>query len=296
MRKLMFIINPVAGRGMYTVGLGEALRIFYEGGYEPTVFFTTRKSEAITLAADRAADYDCVCCLGGDGTLSDVVAGLMLVSDPPPIGYIPLGTANDVAATLKLPRNDPAAAARTIVDGAPMGWDVGALGDHDYFTYVAAFGAFTDVSYETPQQTKQALGHLAYVLEGMNRLPRLPHYHVRVELDGDRVLEGDYIFGGVTNSTSVAGLVKLDSTKVGLDDGEFEVTLVRYPAGLADMNQLMGEAVAQNFEGDYLRMVRAKKARFRFTEAVPWTRDGEAGGSYTDVTVENLNQAVRIIV
>ena len=296
MRKLMFIINPVAGRGMFKLGLGDALHTLYLGGYEPTLFFTTRKGEAIRLAADNAENFDLVCCLGGDGTLSDVVAGLMMVPNPPPIGYFPLGTANDVATTLRLPKNDLAAAARLVVDGTPMDWDVGALGEHDFFTYVAAFGAFTDVSYETPQQRKQALGNLAYILEGMNRLPHLPHYITRVELDGDRVFEGDFIVGGVTNSTSVAGMIKLDPSRVRLDDGRFEVTMIRYPESLSDMNTLMGEFVGQKYDGEFIKVVQASRAKFIFSQEVPWTRDGESGGRFTSVTLENRPQAVRIIV
>lgn len=204
MKKLLFIINPVAGRGMYRQGLGEALFTLHSAGYEPTLRFTTRAGEAIELA-QLAAGCDLVCCLGGDGTLSEVTSGLMRLpaEKRPPVGYFPLGTANDVATTLKLPKNDPAAVARRIAEGAPRAWDIGCFGEDKYFTYVAAFGAFTDVSYETPQQSKQALGHLAYLLEGMNRLPKLPHYRTKVEMDG-KTVEGDYIFGGVTNSTSVA--------------------------------------------------------------------------------------------
>ena len=208
MKKLFFIINPVAGRGMYKQGLGEALYTLYSAGYEPTLRFTSRAGEAVELA-QLSAGYDLVCCLGGDGTLSEVTSGLMALKPEqrPPIGYFPLGTANDVATTLKLPKNDPAAVARRIAEGSPMAWDVGVFGGDRYFTYVAAFGAFTDVSYETPQQSKQALGHLAYLLEGMNRLPKLPHYRTRVEMDGE-VVEGDYIFGGVTNSPSISTRVR----------------------------------------------------------------------------------------
>lgn len=296
MQKLLLIINPVAGRGMYKTGLGDALHILYTGGYEPTVMFTTKSGEAVKLAADNGADYDVVCCLGGDGTLSEVVAGLMLVPTPPPIGYFPLGTANDVATTLKLPKNDIPACARLVVSGTPVEWDVGALGNHDFFTYVAAFGAFTDVSYETPQQSKQALGHLAYILEGVNRLPRLPHYQTRVEFADGSVKEGDFIFGGVTNSTSVAGLVKLDEDVVSLDDGKFELTLVRYPANLIDMNTLVSEVTAKERDGEFLSITQTSSARFIFNEPVPWTRDGEAGGVYSDVCVENRTRAVRIIV
>ena len=296
MKKLFFIINPVAGRGMYKQGLGEALYTLYSAGYEPTLRFTSRAGEAVELA-QLSEGYDLVCCLGGDGTLSEVTSGLMALKPEqrPPIGYYPLGTANDVATTLKLPKNDPAAVARRIAEGSPMAWDVGVFGGDRYFTYVAAFGAFTDVSYETPQQSKQALGHLAYLLEGMNRLPKLPHYRTRVEMDGE-VVEGDYIFGGVTNSTSVAGLVKLDQDMVALDDGEFEVALVKYPATLADLNALVSQAVSKNFNGEMMSIRKAHTVRFTFADPVPFTRDGEPGGVHTDVKIENAHSAVRIIV
>ena len=296
MKKLFFIINPVAGRGMYKQGLGEALYTLYSAGYEPTLRFTSRAGEAVELA-QLSEGYDLVCCLGGDGTLSEVTSGLMALKPErrPPIGYFPLGTANDVATTLKLPKNDPAAVARRIAEGSPMAWDVGVFGGDRYFTYVAAFGAFTDVSYETAQQSKQALGHLAYLLEGMNRLPKLPHYRTRVEMDGE-VVEGDYIFGGVTNSTSVAGLVKLDPDMVALDDGEFEVALVKYPATLADLNALVSQAVSKNFNGEMMSIRKAHTVRFTFADPVPFTRDGEPGGVHTDVKIENAHSAVRIIV
>ncbi|MEG1790560.1 MAG: YegS/Rv2252/BmrU family lipid kinase [Oscillospiraceae bacterium] len=295
MKKLMFIINPVAGRGSYKQGLGEALGVLYAGGYVPTLYFTTRAGEAVSLAAEHAGDYDVVCCLGGDGTLSDVVAGLLTLPNPPPIGYFPLGTANDVATTLKLPKNDTVAAAKLVVAGTPLPWDAGSMGESDKFVYVAAFGAFTDVSYETTQQSKQTLGSLAYLLEGMNRLPRLPHYHTRVELSGDRVFEGDYIFGCATNSTSVGGLVKLDQSRVDLSDGEFEISLVRYPANLLDLNTLMSEAVTKNGNGEFFTLTQAHKARFIFDAPVPWTRDGEAGGAYADITIENISGKIEII-
>jgi diacylglycerol kinase family enzyme len=219
----------------------------------------------------------------------------MRIPDPPPVGYFPLGTANDVATTLKLPKNDLVAAAKLIISGTPMEWDVGSLGDSDYFTYVAAFGAFTDVSYETSQQKKQTLGQLAYLLEGMNRLSRLPHYCPRVELDG-KVLENDYIFGGVTNSTSVAGLLRLNPSKVKLDDGKFEVALVKTPSSLAELNKLISEVLTQNYMGEYLEVRQASRVRLTFSEPVPMTRDGKNGGVFTDVLLENIPRALKIFV
>ena len=295
-KSLLVIVNPVAGRGMYRQGLGEALHILYSAGYVPTVRFTTRAGEAVDLAAEGGAQYDALCCLGGDGTLSDVVTGLMRVpaGQRPPLGYFPLGTANDVATTLRLPKNDPAAAARRMVESAPRPWDVGYMGSGRYFTYVAAFGAFTDVSYETSQQSKQALGHLAYLLEGVNRLAKLPHYQTRVELDG-QALEGNFIFGGVTNSTSVAGLVKLDQNLVSLDDGLFEVSLVRFPENLADMNKLMAEVAARKYDGEMFSIRRSQSVRFIFAESVPFTRDGEPGGNYEDLLIENHRAALTLL-
>ena len=295
-KSLLVIVNPVAGRGMYRQGLGEALHILYSAGYVPTVRFTTRAGEAVDLAAEGGAHYDALCCLGGDGTLSDVVTGLMRVpaGQRPPLGYFPLGTANDVATTLRLPKNDPAAAARRMVESAPRPWDVGYMGSGRYFTYVAAFGAFTDVSYETSQQSKQALGHLAYLLEGVNRLAKLPNYQTRVELDG-QALEGNFIFGGVTNSTSVAGLVKLDQNLVSLDDGLFEVSLVRFPENLADMNKLMAEVAARKYDGEMFSIRRSQSVRFIFAESVPFTRDGEPGGSYEDLLIENRRAALTLL-
>lgn len=296
MKSLLLIINPVAGRGTYKNGLGEALHVLHSAGYVPTVRFTTRAGEAVELAGSSRG-YDMVCCMGGDGTLSDVIEGLMRLEqdERPPIGYFPLGTANDVATTLRLPKGDLPACARRIVSGEARGWDVGGLGNGRYFTYVAAFGAFTDVSYETPQQNKQALGHLAYILEGMNRLTRLPHCNCRVELDGGAVEEGDFIFGGVTNSTSVAGLVKLDQDLVSLDDGLFEVSLVRFPENLADMNKLMGEAAARNYNGEMFSIRRASTVTFTFAEPVPFTRDGEPGGSHVSITIRNRRAALRLL-
>ncbi|NLC73561.1 MAG: diacylglycerol kinase family lipid kinase [Ruminococcaceae bacterium] len=295
MKKLMFIVNPVAGRMMYKGGLGEALRILSDGGYLPTVYFTNGAGDAATLVRDNSSDYDLICCMGGDGTLSEVVSGLLNIENAPPIGYFPLGTANDVATTLGIPKNNPAEVAKRVLEGKPMPWDVGVSCSSRSFTYVAAFGAFTDVSYETPQESKQALGHLAYMLEGLNRIPRLPKYKTRVIFDDKEELEDDFIFGGVTNSTSVAGFIKLNRDLVKLDDGKFEVALVKYPMSLTDVNLLVSEVLSQNYSGDYFKIIQASKVRFIFEEDVPWTHDGEDGGTYKDVTFSNIPGAVKII-
>ena len=295
MKKLLFIVNPMAGKSAYRNNFGEALLALHEGGYIPTVRFTARRGDAAEIARTCGRDYDLVCCLGGDGTLSEVMAGLVSSPAPrPPIGYIPLGTANDVATTLDLPKNNILAAVDRMLYGYPMDFDVGTFGE-DTFTYVAAFGAFTDVSYETPQQEKQALGHFAYVLEGMMRLPKITQYHAKVEYDRG-VIEDDFLFGGVMNSTSVAGLIHLNSEEIKLDDGLFELALVRGPRNIADLRQTVTALINRNYSGPCIQMIPTPWAKFTFDSPVAWTRDGEDGGACQEVTLRNLNKAVQIMV
>lgn len=297
MKKLLFIVNPMAGKGAYKASFGETLFTMHSGGIVPTVRFTEARGDATAIAEAEGADYDIVCCLGGDGTLSEVMEGVVQLPEGqrPPIGYIPLGTANDVATTLNLPKNNMVAAARRVVCGQPMDFDVGAFGDKGTFTYVAAFGAFTDVSYETPQQEKQALGHFAYVLEGMMRLPKITKYHAVVEYDGT-VLEDDFLFGGVMNSTSVAGLIHLNSEKIRLDDGLFELALVKSPKNIMDLRTILSDLREQNYDGAFIKLVPASYAKFTFDQPVAWTRDGEEGGAYQEITFRNLKRAVQILV
>ena len=295
MKKLLLIINPMAGKSMYKEGLGEALFTLSKGGYEVTLRFTEGPGHTTRLAKELGQEYDVVCCMGGDGTLSELMEGVVSLEKQPLIGYFPLGTANDVATTLKLPKSNAPASAERIVNGSPMDFDLGTFGDDGNFTYVAAFGAFTDVSYETPQQEKQALGHFAYVLEGMLRLPRIASVHAKVEYDGG-VVEDDFILGGVVNSTSVAGLIHLDPNKIRLNDGLFELTLVRLPKTIAEMTQLLRDLINQDYTGPFFKIVPTTFAKFTFDKPVAWTRDGEGGGEYSEIEFRNLKNAVKIIV
>jgi len=293
-KSMLLIINPKSGKGSFRSGLGDVMETFCLNGYIPTVHFTKAPGDAGLIVAEHSLDYDIVVCVGGDGTLSEVASGMMTLIDPPPLGYIPMGTANDVATTLALPKN-PEKAAQAIVNGSPMPIDIGRFGDSEYFTYISAFGAFTDVSYETPQENKYALGHLAYVFEGVTRFPKITPHWARIEYD-DGVIEDEFIFGGVTNSTSIAGLVKLNDTLVSLADGLFELVLVRNPKSLLDMNKIVGGIVWQNYEGGQVTVLHSKKVRFILDEPVSWTRDGENGGVHQDISFVNCPSALRIIV
>ena len=293
-KKLMLILNPAAGNGGGIKTIGPTMEVLYRAGFVPTVFYTLGVGEATRLVLEHAAEYDCVVCVGGDGTLSETVAGLAQMPSPPPLGYIPQGTANDVAASLKLPRN-PVKAAQTIAAGKTAFQDVGKFNDNDYFTYIAAFGAFTEVSYETPRENKQSLGHLAYILQGMSQLPKITAYHTIVECD-EGIIEDDIIFGAVSNTKSVGGIVKLKKLGIELNDGLFEVTLVRNPANVIEMNKILSNVLAQNFNGNQVMMFQSKHVKFTFDRPVKWTRDGEAGGAHEQVELDNLHSAIRILI
>ena len=234
-KKLLLIINPKAGRSSYRIGFADVMLTLSQGGYDTTVRFTEGRGDATRFAAMHAKEFDTIACIGGDGTLSEVVAGLMQVDNPPPLGYIPLGSTNDVANTLSLPHNAVEAAER-IVSGTPIPFDVGGFQDDAYFTYVAAYGAFTEVSYATPQNEKAALGYLAYLLHAAGALTKLESIHTRVDYEGGTI-EGDILYGGISNSTRVGGAVKLKKGIVSLSDGVFEVLLVPTPKSLADFTR-----------------------------------------------------------
>lgn len=294
-KKVMLIVNPMAGKGQSRGCVLDVVQIFSDAGYATTVYPTKHSGHAAELARSYGSEYPILACVGGDGTLSEVITGLMDIpyENRPNIGYIPLGTANDVASSLKLIK-DPVKAAKDIVNGTPMEIDVGSF-NNTYFSYIAAFGAFTQVSYATPQETKKALGHLAYILEGMASLTKITPYHAVVEHDGG-VIEGDFVFGSVTNSTSVAGLVKLDPSYVGLNDGVFEIILVRNPKNVSDLHGIVKTILDHNFSNENVVFLHSKKVSFTFEQEVAWTRDGENGGSWQSVIADNKRKAVKIIV
>ena len=294
-KKLMLIINPQAGRCGYKHDFAEVMQTLSNGGYRTTVFFTEARGDATAFAALYAKDFDVIACIGGDGTLSEVVAGLMQVQDPPPLGYIPMGSTNDVANTLLLPKS-AVECARRIVEGTPHAFDVGGFQEKDYFTYVAAFGAFTEVSYETPQNEKQALGHAAYFLQAAAYLPRLEAYNAKVEYEGG-VIEGRFLYGSASNSVNVAGgVLKLDRQLVGLSDGMFEVMLVPVPKSAGHFSRLLHRIVSRDYDNDQVIMFQARELTVTFEKPVAWTRDGEDGGAHQVVHLVNHPSPISIIV
>ena len=293
MKRLLFIYNPQAGKGIIKPHLANVVDTFTKAGYLVTVWPTQGKEDATHVAARQGWWYDRVVCCGGDGTLSETVSGLLTLDAPPVLGYIPAGTTNDFSKNLGLPRGVEKAAA-VAVEGTPRQCDMGRFNDRT-FVYVAAFGVFTDVSYGTPQEFKNAFGHLAYLLEAATKLGDLGRgYHLTVEHDGG-TLEGDFIYGMVTNTNSVGGFQVFPANQVSLDDGVFEVVLVRQPKNVADLQDALVSLVRQNHEES--RQVEAfhtGKLKVTAAEALPWTLDGEYGGNPEVAKIENLNKAITL--
>lgn len=292
-KKILFVYNPKSGKAKIKNKLADILDIFTASGFEVTACPTGKKGDAVEMIANRRPIYDLVVCSGGDGTLDEVVTGMMHSSFRTPIGYIPAGSTNDFAGSLDLPKSMTAAAER-IVKGQNFACDIGSFNE-DVFVYIAAFGIFTDVSYETGQDMKNVLGHMAYVLEGMKRLPSIKSQKVKVCYE-DKVIEDSFIFGMVTNSVSVGGFKNITGKNVQLDDGVFEVTLIKEPKNPVELNRLMLNLLNQDIDSDMMYCFRTGSVRMEFEEKVSWTLDGENGGLHKDVYIENKHKAVEIRV
>jgi len=292
---VLMLVNPAAGRSMSNVALGSAVSALCEAGFSPTVQYTVYPGSIRDQVAALAGGYERIICLGGDGTLSDTISGLMQLPPErrPRLGYIPMGTANDVATTLGLPMRQPQKAVDMILHGSQLLYDVGEAVGCGFFSYIAAFGAFTEVSYKTDQNMKKALGHLAYVLSGMTALNTIKPIHAVVETEEER-LEGHFLYGAVSNSLSVAGLVKMDPRQVNLSDGLFEILLVKNPATAMELNSIVGGVLGQNYDHPCLKLLHASKVKFTFDTPVSWTRDGENGGEHTELTLLCHPRAVEI--
>lgn len=292
-RKLLFLVNAHAGKEAIRGPFLSILNTFVRAGYEPTVYLSQRAGELPDIAARRAEDFDLVVCSGGDGTLNETVNGLLRCKHPPVLGYIPAGTTNDFAASLGLPRSMEKAA-EAAVSGAAVQLDVGRFGDA-YFSYVAAFGAFTDVPYATPQGSKNVLGKLAYLLEGAQRLPSLHPYSIRVEHDGG-VIEDDILVGLVSNSSSVAGFPVGRLMDVSMSDGLLEVTLVRNPPSILELTRIINHLLVSQLDPDMIYSFKTTKLRITCDTPIPWTLDGEYGGDHLQADICNVPHALRINV
>jgi YegS/Rv2252/BmrU family lipid kinase len=293
MKKMLFIMNPFAGQRRANRYLADILTMFSREGYDISVHMTSGPGDGARVVQERAAGMDLIVCCGGDGTFNETVSGLIRAGVDVPVGYIPAGTTNDFAASMKIPTNVNKAA-RAILEGTPHRYDVGAFGER-FFTYVASFGAFTRSSYATPQSVKNALGHTAYVLEGMQELSQIKNIHVRLELDDDRVIEDDFLFGAISNSLSVGGILTLDPKQVDMSDGKFELLLVRAPQDITEVSECLRALQTQKYNCRMITFVSASHVRVTAAEELVWTLDGEREDIRDAVEAKVLRHAIRLI-
>ena len=292
-KKLLFIFNPCSGKGQIKNKLMEVIDIMVKAGYEVTVHSTQDREDAMQKVKSEAKNYDLVICSGGDGILDEAVTGMMQSEKKVPLGYIPAGSTNDFANSLKIPK-DIVKAAHVAVEGRKFPVDVGYF-NGDSFIYIAAFGLFTDVSYQTSQELKNVLGHAAYILEGAKRLHNITSYKMRVEYDGN-IIEDEFAYGMITNSVSVGGFKKLTGKNVLLDDGLFEVTLIRMPKNPVEWNEILSCLANLKDDSDLIYTFKTDCVKFLPEDVIPWTLDGEFGGEHKNVIVKNVHQALEIMV
>lgn len=290
-QKLLFIFNPHSGKGLIKNNLVEILDIMIKAEFEVTVYVTQCQSDATRKVIESAAQYDRIVCSGGDGTLDEVMTGLIRSETNVPIGYIPAGSTNDFANSLGIPKG-MLDAARIAVGEKPFACDIGDF-NSDPFVYVAAFGLFTEVSYKTSQQLKNIFGHVAYIMEGMKSLHDVPSYSMQVEYEG-QVFQDEFIYGMITNSVSVGGFKGMTGPDVKLDDGLFEVTLIKVPRNPIEFNEILASLTNMIDDTDLIYSFKTNEVRITAKEPVAWTLDGEFGGEHEEAVIQNMKQRVSI--
>lgn len=292
-KSMLFVYNPRAGKAQIRSNLLDIIDIFVKAGYEVTAYPTQAPGDAVKAVRERRTGYDIVVCSGGDGTLDEVVTGMMQSDEKLPIGYVPAGSTNDFANSLGIPRN-MIKAADVVVNGGNFGCDIGAFND-DTFIYVAAFGLFTDVSYETKQDVKNVLGHAAYLLEGVKRLSSIKSYKMKISYN-DVCIEDEFIYGMITNSNSVGGFKGITGKAVELNDGLFEVTLIRKPALALELNNIISALSDKKVQSDFIQSFKASELTIESEQEVAWTLDGEYGGAHMLTVIQNCSRAIEIRV
>lgn len=292
-KKMLFIYNPRAGKAQIRSNLLDIIDTFVKAGYEVTAYPTQASGDAVKAVKERHTGYDIVVCSGGDGTLDEVVTGMMQCEEKLPIGYVPAGSTNDFANSLKIPKN-MIKAADVVVRGRNFACDIGAFNE-DSFIYVAAFGIFTNVSYETKQDIKNVLGHAAYLLEGVKTLPSVRSYPLKITCD-DRMIEGEFLYGMITNSHSVGGFRGITGQNVQLNDGLFEVTLIRRPSNPLELNNIILALVDKRVKSEHIYSLTAARIVVDAKEPLAWTLDGEFGGDHLRAVIENKKKALEIRV
>ncbi len=293
MKRILFVVNPCAGKKKANSQLAQIIGMFNRAGYEVISYMTAGRGDATRIVRERGGSVDKIVCCGGDGTFNEVMSGVMEQGLTTPIGYLPAGSTNDFAASLHLP-TDLIEAAKQCVQGKPVAYDVGSFGGR-YFSYVASFGAFTRSSYATPQNVKNALGHVAYVLSGIQELGQLKNIHMRVELSGGQVVEDDFLFGAISNSTSIGGILTLDPKQVDMRDGKLEVLLIRAPREFGELSACIRAISQKQYNCAMVTFLSAESMRVISNAPVDWTLDGELAAGKDTVEINCLPSAIHLL-
>lgn len=294
MKKVLIIVNPCSGKAKMRTELLNVVQTLTQADYEVTVYPTKAQGDATTrIEKVKNGEFDLIVVCGGDGTLNEVITGMMNTGVDCKIGYIPSGTLNEWSSGLNIPRKIDEAA-KVIPNGKEIMLDIGKFGDR-YFSYTASFGAFTSASYSAAQEVKNVLGQAAYVFEGVKSLAGLKPIHLKVVCD-DREVEGDFIFGAISNSMSVGGIVKFDENSVKLNDGLFEVLLIRYPENILKLQPLIDGILKKDFNREGMEFFHTKKVTVLGGEGVSWTLDGEFAEGKDKIEIENIHNAIKLIV
>lgn len=292
-RNILFIINLHSGKNRSKKNILGVIETFCNEDYDVTIKITKAKNHATEIVTANADKYDMIVCCGGDGTLNEVINGVMQLEEKKVIGYIPAGTTNDFASSLNLPK-DLVSAAKVVTSGEEYKIDIGSFNNR-YFIYTASFGAFTECSYSVPQSMKKVLGHFAYVVESVKDIQNLTRTHMKVKAD-DMFFEDDYIFGTVSNSVSLGGVMKLNSDLVSYNDGLYELLLIRYPKSYIELQKIVSSILTNNFTTEEnIVFKHCKEIIFYSDEEVAWTLDGEYEKGSKEVRIFNNHQAVTIM-
>lgn len=292
--KAMIIINPRAGKMKIKSALFNIAETFCKAGYEPVLQITGKKNDATEFAQKAIREnYDILVCCGGDGTLNETMEGIIKSGKQIPLGYIPAGSTNDFAKTLGI-STVPQNAAKMIMEGKPKSIDIGKFGKDRYFSYIASFGIFTSASYTATQTTKNIMGHLAYVVEGIRDIGVVKPYKVKVKT-AEKEYEGEYIFGGVTNSTSVGGIVKLEKRLVDINDGLFEIVLVKNPKDVTEFGRIIKGIANSDLSDSMFEFFKSSEITFETEEEISWSLDGEEATPGKKVTIKNIKGGIELL-
>ena len=293
MKRLLFIMNPYAGKRKARRYLAEIVELFNRADYEVIAYMTAGQGDAQRFVKEYVNDVDLVVCCGGDGTFNETAAGILETGVQVPVGYIPAGSTNDFATSLKLP-TVILKAAKSIVEGKARAVDMGTFNGR-YFSYVASFGAFTKTSYATPQNVKNVLGHAAYILGGIHEITQIKPYRLKFELADGTVVEDDFIFGAVSNSTSVAGILTLSDKIVDMTDGQLELLLIRPPKDVRSLTECISALQKKTYDCAMITFVSTPSVKITAPENMNWTLDGELQEGSAEIQVECLQHAIRIV-